>query len=182
MNRKWKVSITLCAALPFVILPLIAAGGRQLPQSAGQNTAANTSGDELALAEGKALVGIGLGLDHAAVTAQAIANAGGLESIVNKGDTVILKPNLSSSRGTLTYPGNTDYRVVAEVVWQAREAGAGRIIIAEGAGTGEPLSDSTISSIRYNTIEGVEFLDLNSVSREDCYYVSSAKRLTNPPI
>jgi hypothetical protein len=102
-------------------------------------------------ATGKAIVGIGRGADHAAVVAQAIENAGGLERIVSKGDTVIIKPNLSSSRGTLTYPGNTDYRVVAEVVRQVRALGAGRTIVAEGAGTGAPLSDPIIGLIRYNT-------------------------------
>jgi uncharacterized protein (DUF362 family) len=133
-------------------------------------------------AAGKAIVGIGRGVDHAAVVAQAIENAGGLERIVNRGDTVIVKPNLSSSRGTLTYPGNTDYRVVAEVVRQVRALGAGRIIVAEGAGTGKPLSGPIIGLIRYDTIEGVEFLDLNTISRENCYYVSSPKKLTNEPI
>jgi uncharacterized protein (DUF362 family) len=136
----------------------------------------------LGMAQEKALVGIGRGTGHASVTAQAIANAGGLERIVKKGDTVIIKPNLSSSRGNLTYPGNTDYRIVAEIARQARALGAGRIIVAEGAGTGTPLSDPLIGQIRYNTIEGVEFLDLNTIPREDCYYVSSPKKLTNPPI
>jgi uncharacterized protein (DUF362 family) len=133
-------------------------------------------------AAGKAIVGIGRGVDHTAVVAQAVENAGGLERIVNKGDTVIVKPNLSSSRGTLTYPGNTDYRVVAEVVRQARELRAGRIIVAEGAGTGEPLSEPIIGLIRYDTIEGVEFLDLNTIPKEECYYVSSSKKLTREPI
>jgi uncharacterized protein (DUF362 family) len=134
------------------------------------------------MAQEKALVGIGRGDGHASATAQAIANAGGLERIVKKGDTVIIKPNLSSSRGNLTYPGNTDYRIVAEIARQARTLGAGRIIVAEGAGTGKPLSDPLIGQIRYNTIDGVEFLDLNTIPREDCYYVSSPKKLTNPPI
>ena len=187
MNRKWKVS-AVCAAIPFAVLLLIEAGGRQPPQSkAGQNIAAdtresNSSGGELTPAAGKTLVGVGRGGNHVAVTAQAIANAGGLASIISKGDTVIVKPNLSSSRGTLTYQGNTDYRIVAEVVRQVRAAGAGCIIIAEGAGTGTPLSVPTIGLIRYNTIEGVEFLDLNTVPQEDCYYISSSKKLTDPPI
>jgi uncharacterized protein (DUF362 family) len=141
-----------------------------------------SSANAVARTAGKAIVGIGRGLDHAAVVAQAIENAGGLERIVRKGDTVIIKPNLSSSRGTLTYPGNTDYRVVAEVVRQVWALGAGRIIVAEGAGTGRPLSDPTIGLIRYNTIEGVEFLDLNTIPKEECYYASSSKKLTREPI
>ncbi|MDR2527861.1 MAG: DUF362 domain-containing protein [Synergistaceae bacterium] len=186
MSRKWKLAVYV--AIPCALLLLVAASGRQSRQSdAGQNITANTtdpnvSGGELTSSAGKAIVGIGRGVDHAAVVAQAIANAGGLEGVVSKGDTVIIKPNLSSSRGTLTYPGNTDYRVVAEVVQQARALGAGRVIVAEGAGTGKPLSDPTIRLIRFNTIEGVEFLDLNTIPREECYYVSSPKKLTEEPI
>jgi uncharacterized protein (DUF362 family) len=194
MSRKRKVSIAVCAVIAFAALLFVAAGGRQSPQNVpGQNIIANApdaagtpeanqSDGEVTPTAGTAVVGIGRGLDHAAVTAQAIANAGGLENIVSKGDTVIIKPNLTSSRGTLTYPGNTDYRVVAEVVRQVRALGAGRIIIAEGAGSGTPLSNPTIGLIRFNTIEGVEFLDLNTVRREDCYYVSSPKKLTREPI
>ncbi|MDR2476420.1 MAG: DUF362 domain-containing protein, partial [Treponema sp.] len=184
---KKKLSIAFCAALPCAVLLLIAAGGREARQSdAGQTITANTSephaDGESAPATGKALVGIGRGADHAAVTAQAIANAGGLERVVSKGDTVIIKPNLSSSRGTPSYPGNTDYRIVAEVVRQVRSLGAARVIIAEGAGTGTPLSAPLITQIRYNTIAGVEFLDLNTIPREDCYYVRSPQGLTREPI
>ena len=192
--RKLKPSITVCAAILFAILLLMAGSGglskandTSPNSSAGSGSVLNTTepnsiGNGSIETTGETIVGVGRGTDHAAVTAQAIANAGGLESIVSEGDTVIVKPNLSSSRETLTYPGNTDYRVVAEVVRQAREAGAGRIIVAEGAGTGRPLSEPLISSIRYNTIEGVEFLDLNTVPREECYYASSPKKLTKEPI
>ncbi|MDR1043829.1 MAG: DUF362 domain-containing protein [Candidatus Adiutrix sp.] len=187
MTGKWKLSLAVCAAISFAILLFAAGSGRRPRQSeAGQNITAKTaeldSGGALTRAADKAVVGIGRGVDHAAVVAQAIANAGGLESIVSKGDTVIIKPNLSSSRGTLTYPGNTDYRVAAEVVRQVRALGAGRIIVAEGAGTGQPLSDPIIGLIRFNSIEGVEFLDLNTVPLEDCYYLSSPKKLTGEPI
>jgi hypothetical protein len=186
--------IMSCAAILFA-LSLLTAGNGRLSQandasqnggtSSGDtlNTPESTSSDgESIKAAGGTVVGIGRGMDHAAVTAQAIANAGGLESIVSEGDTVIIKPNRSSSRGTLTYPGNTDNRVVAEVVRQVRALGAGRIIVAEGAGTGEPLSEPTLGLIKYNTLEGVEFLDLNTVPREDCYFESSPKKLTREPI
>jgi uncharacterized protein (DUF362 family) len=172
----------------FAILLLATKDAGQPRQSdAGQNITADTiesdsGGGESTQTAGNAIVGIGRGADHSAVTAQAIANAGGLENIVSNGDTVIIKPNLSSSRGTLTYPGNTDYRVIAEVVRQVRALGAGRIIVAEGAGTGQPLSEPLISSIRFNTITGVEFLDLNTIPREECYFVSSPNKVTSEPI
>jgi uncharacterized protein (DUF362 family) len=185
---KHKLSLAVCAALPCAVLLFIAAGNREARQSeTSQNSSENTNepnadGGELTPAApgaGKALVGIGRGADHAAVTAQAIANAGGLGSVISKGDTVIIKPNLSEPRN-YNYPGGTDYRVAAEVVRLAREAG--RIIIAEGSGGPGDFSAAVLRLNRYNTITGVEFLDLNKIPREDCYYVSSPKRLTNPPI
>jgi hypothetical protein len=50
---------------------------------------------------------------------------------------------------------------------------AGRAIIAEGLGGPGDFSAATLRLNRYNTISGVEFLDLNKIPREDCYYVSS---------
>jgi uncharacterized protein (DUF362 family) len=188
MSGKGKLSVAVCMTILFATLLLAVKDAEQPRQSdAGQNITSDaiesdSGGGELTQATGKAIVGIGRGADHSAVTAQAIANAGSLENIVTKGDTVIVKPNLSSSRGTLTYPGNTDYRVVAEIVRQVRALEAGRIIVAEGAGTGKPLSEPLISSIRYNTIEGVEFLDLNTIPIEECYFVSSPNKVTSEPI
>jgi uncharacterized protein (DUF362 family) len=181
MSGKWKLSVAVCAAISLAVWLFAAkCDGQAQQNNVPANTAPTDSGGSAR--EANAVVGIGRGADHAAVTAQAIANAGGIEKIVKKGDTVIIKPNLSSSRGNLTYPGNTDYRVVAEVVRQVRALGAGRIIVAEGAGTGQPLSDPLIKQIRFNTIEGVEFLDLNTVPKEECYYASSPKKLTKTPI
>jgi uncharacterized protein (DUF362 family) len=188
MSGKWKLSTAVCVTILFAVLLIAARYGWQPQQSdAGQSIAANTTesdsnGGKSTRATGKTVVGIGRGVDHATVVAQAIANSGGLESIVSKGDTVVIKPNLSSSRGTLTYPGNTDYRIVAEVVRQVRTLEAGRIIVAEGAGTGKPLSEPLISSIKFDTIEGVEFLDLNTIPKEECYFVSSPNKVTSEPI
>ncbi len=128
-----------------------------------------------------AVVGVGRGTDHAAVTAQAIANAGGLQGIVKQGSTVLIKPNLSASPEADS-PRTTDYRIVAEIVREVQALGAGRIIIAEGVGSGKPFSPESLKRNKYGSIEGVELLDLNTISKEDCYYVSSAKKLTSQPI
>jgi uncharacterized repeat protein (TIGR01451 family) len=71
--------------------------------------------------------------DVESMVRQAVAAAGGLESVIAPGDTVVIKPNLvvgaDPDRGYTTDP-----RVVRAVVELAREAGAGEVIIAEGAG------------------------------------------------
>ncbi|RLC66687.1 MAG: hypothetical protein DRI48_04120, partial [Chloroflexi bacterium] len=63
---------------------------------------------------------------------RAVALAGGLESVVGAGDLVVVKPNLvwntSPDKGTITDP-----RVVRAVVQLALEAGAGEVVIADGA-------------------------------------------------
>ncbi|RLC60748.1 MAG: hypothetical protein DRI80_10320, partial [Chloroflexota bacterium] len=67
-----------------------------------------------------------------ALVRQAVALAGGLEGIVGEGDTVVVKPNLvwnaPPDEGAVTDP-----RVVRTIVQLAREAGAGEVIIADGA-------------------------------------------------
>jgi uncharacterized protein (DUF362 family) len=58
---------------------------------------------------------------------------GGMGSIVKKGDTVALKPNVVT--GELSGPGvTTDKRVVEALIRLCREAGASKVLIVEGAG------------------------------------------------
>jgi len=58
---------------------------------------------------------------------------GGLDSIVNRGDVVALKPNVVTGR--VTSPGvTTDKRVVEAMIKQCYEAGADEVLVVEGAG------------------------------------------------
>jgi uncharacterized protein (DUF362 family) len=66
---------------------------------------------------------------------------GGLASIVKDGDTVALKPNILT--GKLSGPGvTTDPRVIEALIKLAFKAGAGRVLIVEGAGYGTPTSEA----------------------------------------
>ena len=70
--------------------------------------------------------------DHVAVRAaveRAISVACDLREIVRPGKTVVLKPNVFAPRPA---PTTTDPRVVVAVGELCREAGAGRVIVAEG--------------------------------------------------
>jgi len=115
-----------------------------------------------------AVVGLGLGKDYAATTAQAIANAGGLSRLIEADSTVLIKPNLCWSNIT-SRPVNTDYRVVEEIVRQVRSAGAGRIIIAEGPFGPECFSEAMLACNHYDRIDGVELISFNVLTEEDCY-------------
>jgi len=125
------------------------------------------------------VIGVAKGTDYAAVTAQAIANAGGLENIVHRGNTVLIKPNLCLP--WFETPLATDYRVVAEVVRQVKALGAGRVIIAEGAFDPDPFSAANQRVSRYGTITGVEFVDLNALTKADCYYTTPKNGVTGKP-
>jgi uncharacterized protein (DUF362 family) len=127
----------------------------------------------------KPLVGIAQGTNYAAVTAQAITNAGGLADLVKTGDTVLIKPNLCLP--WYETPLATDYRCVAEVVRQVKELGAGRIIIAEGAFDPDPFSPANQQVSKYGTITGVEFVDLNTLTADDCYYITPENSITGKP-
>ena len=64
---------------------------------------------------------------------KAVDHLGGIKSIVKEGDKVALKPNVVT--GELSGPGvTTDKRVVEALIRLCQEAGAGKILIVEGAG------------------------------------------------
>jgi uncharacterized protein (DUF362 family) len=70
------------------------------------------------------------GDDPAANVRRALAALGGMQRFVKRGETVVVKPNVGWDR--LPEQGaNTDPAVVAEIVRQARGAGARRVIVAD---------------------------------------------------
>jgi len=72
---------------------------------------------------------------------EAVDLVGGMENIVREGDTVALKPNVLS--GKLSGPGvTTDPMVIEALIKLSQEAGAGRVLVVEGAGYGVPTSEA----------------------------------------
>lgn len=72
---------------------------------------------------------------------EAVDLLGGFKSIIQKGDTVAVKPNILT--GKLSGPGvTTDPRVIEALVLLSFEAGAGEVMIVEGAGYGVPTSEA----------------------------------------
>ena len=72
---------------------------------------------------------------------RAVDLLGGMAGIVREGDTVALKPNILT--GKLSGPGvTTDPRVIEALIKMAFEAGAGRVLVVEGAGYGVPTSEA----------------------------------------
>ena len=70
------------------------------------------------------------GSDPAANVRRALAALGGMERFVRRGEVVLLKPNVGWDR-IPAQAANTDPDVVAEVVRQARAAGARQVIVAD---------------------------------------------------
>ena len=123
------------------------------------------------------VVGIGRGEDYAKVTEEAINNAGGLQDIIKKGDSVIIKPNIC----TYAEAGSgmiTDYRTVQKIVDMVNDLGASKIIIAEGTIAGDAFSSLFLSINKYDTIKGVELVNLNALNQEDCYELKPEKSMT----
>lgn len=121
------------------------------------------------------IVGIAHGMNHRITTHEAITAAGGLNKVVNDGDTVLIKPNIvgpsPSGAGRIT-----DYRVVQEVINMVLEAGASKIIVAEG-----PVDDSFDYCIRaagYNRIKNAEVIDLNC-TKENSRFVEDDNLLVD---
>ncbi|HEX2944982.1 MAG TPA: DUF362 domain-containing protein [Clostridia bacterium] len=127
------------------------------------------------------VVGIGRGTDHAKVTEEAVKNAGGIDGIIKKGDTVVIKPNLCTL-AEATDGRITDYRVVQKVVDMVKALGASRVIIAEGTIAGDAFSSTYLKRNKFDVINGAELVNLNALNEEDCYELMPEKSMTGKGI
>ncbi len=125
------------------------------------------------------IIGVGKGTDFAKATSDAINNAGGMQSLIKKGDVVLIKPNLCLQLESFGSPMTTDYRVVEEVVRIAKECGASKIIIAEGNFASNAFEDKYN---KYDTIKDVEFYNFNDCEQKDCYELTPQKSLVGKAI
>jgi uncharacterized protein (DUF362 family) len=123
------------------------------------------------------VVGVGRGQDYTKATLTAIENAGGLKDVVKKGDLVLIKPNVCIF-GTAGAPTITDYRVVQTITNLVLKYGAARVIVAEGAISGNAFDSVSARLNKYATIKGVQLLNLNGLNKEDCYELKPQKSLT----
>ena len=71
-------------------------------------------------------------LDPEALVAKALAAMGGMGRFVSRGDVVVIKPNIGWDRMPV-HAANTNPDVVAAVVKQAFDAGAKRVVVADGS-------------------------------------------------
>jgi uncharacterized protein (DUF362 family) len=110
---------------------------------------------------------------------EAVALAGGLDDLIDVGDQVVIKLNLVMSG---FYPGDgvtTDPRVARAVVRMCQSAGAGEVIMADGAGGGTGGRDVTRYAFRDSGYDsnmdmiddetGVQLVDLNDSGGLDVY-------------
>jgi uncharacterized repeat protein (TIGR01451 family) len=122
MKRRWKL-IALAALL-------VALGSVNAVQYHAATSSPAHSPTQVAIAEAASWPVSNAEVE--ALVREAVALAGGLGDIIDVGDTVVIKPNLAW--GTSPDEGyTTDPLVTRTVVQMAQEAGAGQVIIAEGA-------------------------------------------------
>lgn len=96
-----------------------------------------------------------------ALVRKAVALSGGLDDLVSKGDTVIIKPNLVAPASP-DQGATTDYRICRSLADQVIEHGA-KPIIAEGSAIGADTEESFKAS-RYDVLRslGYDVLDLKT--------------------
>lgn len=123
------------------------------------------------------VIGIGRGEDYAKVTVEAVDNAGGFKDKIKKGDIVLIKPNICTMAEAGS-PFITDYRVVQEIANMAVQYGASKVIVADGTISGNAFSPTFLKLNKYDTVKGVELIDFNDFSKENCYELKPDKSLT----
>ncbi|MEA3339692.1 MAG: DUF362 domain-containing protein, partial [Chloroflexota bacterium] len=122
MRRRWKL-IALAALLALL-------GGLSALQRRAAYSSPSGAPAEVAIA--RAATWPVSDAEVESLVRQAVALAGGLDTIIETGATVVIKPNLAVDANT-ERGITTDPRVTRVVVRLAQEAGAGQVIIAEGS-------------------------------------------------
>lgn len=128
------------------------------------------------------VVGIGRGEDYGTVIADAVEKAGGLQDIIKKGDTVLIKPNICSPAAGEGHPSTVDHRATQKVVDMVRALGASKVIVAEGPIFGNPFTGSAVKLNKYNTIRGAVLLNFNDLDKKDCYELKPLRSTTGKAI
>jgi uncharacterized protein (DUF362 family) len=109
------------------------------------------------------------------IVRRAVDLVGGMESLIEPGDTVALKPNVVTGR--LAGRGvTTDPRVVEVLIRLAYGAGAGKVLVVEGSGYGAPIGEALELSGMMEVAEksGAEVVD---VDKDDLVEVDVPDRL-----
>jgi uncharacterized protein (DUF362 family) len=120
---------------------------------------------------GKEVVSIVKSASIADAVTRAVGLCGGMGQLIRKGNSVLIKPNVKNPSPP-GYGVVTDPRVVAPLVDLLREAGAGRIVIAEGAAYPSGAYD-TFAAFEFSGYKrlaqekNVELVDLNSYDSVD---------------
>jgi len=113
----------------------------------------------------KSVVSLIKGEDGERSLREALEHHGGIEAIVRQGAAVMIKPNFTSALPPETGAAS-DPRIAKELAQLALEAGASKVIIAEGIGAGN-VSLKDVSGLRViSDMKGVEVVDLNDEQTE----------------
>ncbi len=85
------------------------------------------------------------GPDPKVITRRAVLTLGGMSMFVNRGDDVVIKPNICISGSGYEMAATTNPEVVGEIVRLCFEAGAGKVRVMDKPFDGEP-TDAYVSS------------------------------------
>lgn len=113
----------------------------------------------------KPVVALVKGEDPEKSTKEAMDYLGGMEAIVPQGATVMIKPNFTAARTPETGAAS-DPTIAKQLVQLAIEAGASKVILAEGMGASH-VSLGDVKGLReISEMKGVEVIDLNDEPTE----------------
>ncbi len=104
------------------------------------------NGDTLSPRAATKVLAVAKGSDAASNTKRAIAAVGGMKAFVSSGDTVVIKPNICTSRAP-KYAATTNPTVVATLVRLAKAAGAGKVLVMDNPISVNPSSAYSGSGI-----------------------------------
>lgn len=113
----------------------------------------------------KSIVSLLRGEDIVKSLQKAMEHHGGMEAVVPSGATVMIKPNFTAALPPET-GASCDPKIVLELARLALKAGASKVLIAEGIGTGLVYLKDVKGLKEISEIRGVKVIDLNDEPTE----------------
>jgi uncharacterized protein (DUF362 family) len=113
----------------------------------GALDAAALNGDAAAAHAAGTVLAVAKGTSASSNVRRAVAAIGGMKRFVHSGDTVVIKPNICTTRAP-KYAATTNPQVVGTLVSLARAAGAGRVVVMDNPISADPTAAYSASGIR----------------------------------
>jgi uncharacterized protein (DUF362 family) len=176
LSRRDFLKLTGGAAVGAAIL------GATMSRSVETPTRTPERRETAPLPGGGAYLAVATGPDSTLITRRAVAALGGMGRFVQRGDDVIVKPNICNGYHGYQYASTTNPWVCAAVVSMCREAGAARVRVMDNPFGGTPEHAYAVSGIGAAVAQAGGEMVIMSPAKYETYTIPAGRDIRSWPV